>query len=780
MRATWRWVHSDLRTHRGEALFAVLASAGVIASLLLAAALLGYAVSPWQRVFQQSQGSHVWLHGREGHEGFDAAAVAPLAALDEVAAVSGPFRTAAATLETGGTRAGVALRATGARPPGTARPLLTEGRWLTTDGPRDQVVLERTLARTLWAEPGETVTVTLTGRRGPTTRTLHVVGVAETAEPRYRAGQGDGVGWLLPEALDRLAPAATGQSVGLRLKDADDTDYAVQRAVTLLGAERIDQVTTWQRAKADLGGDDRLLGQIFAAFGLAALLAAAVAVAGAVRARIRGQAGDIAVLKAVGFTPGQVIRGFLLQHLGFAVAGAALGTAATLACGRWIPGRVGAAVALWPRLPGHRPAVTGVPVAAVLLIAAATALAAWRAGRVPPVPAARQAHPVARPLSALGRRALGRRLSPVLVLGWRSAFTAPGRARALGATARLALPIALMTVALVAWSTLGQFRTDPARVGRVAALTVRTAEPRPAAATAAALEAVPGVADAVPGAEFPALVPGQTATITLRGLGTADAPYPHTIAEGRAPTGPDEAVAGQGLLDLLGVRVGEWVRMTVGGRPQILHLVGRSIEPDHGGRVVSTTLDTLRDGAPGLRPAFHALVLRPGADPRRTAAAVAAATGGDAEVRATADPTGGEDAPRGVLAALAAVLALIALVELLTLIGTGVRDRARDLLALRAIGLTPRQIGAVVVTAAALTALAAAVLGTALGAALGHRLVDAEAAATGLGAGVARLPDPLLLGALVLAATATGALAALAPAVRTARHRLADSPGETF
>ncbi|GHI27775.1 hypothetical protein Shyd_91460 [Streptomyces hydrogenans] len=780
MRATWRWVHSDLRTHRGEALFAVLASAGVIASLLLAAALLGYAVSPWQRVFQQSQGSHVWLHGREGREGFDAAAVAPLAALDEVAAVSGPFRTAAATLETGGTRAGVALRATGARPPDTARPLLTEGRWLTTDGPRDQVVLERTLARTLWAEPGETVTVTLTGRRGPTTRTLHVVGVAETAEPRYRAGQGDGVGWLLPETLDRLAPAATGQSVGLRLKDADDTDYAVQRAVTLLGAERIDQVTTWQRAKADLGGDDRLLGQIFAAFGLAALLAAAVAVAGAVRARIRGQAGDIAVLKAVGFTPGQVIRGFLLQHLGFAVAGAALGTAATLACGRWIPGRVGAAVALWPRLPGHRLAVTGVPVAAVLLIAAATALAAWRAGRVPPVPAARQAHPVARPLSALGRRALGRRLSPVLVLGWRSAFTAPGRARVLGATARLALPIALMTVALVAWSTLGQFRTDPARVGRAAALTVRTAEPRPAAAAAAALEAVPGVADAVPGAEFPALVPGQTATITLRGLGTADDPYPHAIAEGRAPTGPDEAVAGQGLLDLLGVRVGEWVRMTVGGRPQILHLVGRSIEPDHGGRVVSTTLDTLRDGAPDLRPAFHALVLRPGADPRRTAAAVAAATGGDAEVRATADPAGGEDAPRGVLAALAAVLALIALVELLTLIGTGVRDRARDLLALRAIGLTPRQIGAVVVTAAALTALAAAVLGTTLGAALGHRLVDAEAAATGLGAGVARLPDPLFLGALVLAATATGALAALAPAVRTARHRLADSPGETF
>ncbi|MEU3595388.1 FtsX-like permease family protein [Streptomyces filamentosus] len=785
MRATWRWVRSDLRTHRGEALFAVLATAGVIASLLLSAALLGYAADPWQRVFNQSRGGHVWLHGRGGPDGFDPAALAPLAALDEVAAVSGPFRTAAATLETAGTRADVVLRATGTRPPDTARPLLTEGHWLTAGDRPDQIVLERALARTLWAGPGETVTVTLAGRDGPATRTLYVTGVAETAEPRYRAGRGGGVGWILPGTLDRLAPAATGQSVGLRLKDPDDTGYAVQRAVTLLGAERVDRVTTWQQAKADAGGDDRLLGQIFAAFGLASLLAAAVAVAGAVRARIRGQAGDIAVLKAVGFTPGQVIRGFLLQHLGFAVAGAALATAATLTCGRWIPGSVGEAVALWPGMPGHRAAVAGVPAAAVLLIAAATALAAWRAGRVPPVPAARSAHPAARPLSALGRRALGLRLSPVLVLGWRSAFTAPGRARALGATARLALPIALMTVALVAWSTLGQFRTDPARMGRAAALTVRTEQP-PAAPTAppadpeAVLEAVPGVADAVPGAEFLALVPGQTGTITLRGLGTTGAPYPHTIAEGRAPEGPDEAVAGQGLLDLLGVRVGEWVRMTVEGRPQILHLVGRSIEPDHGGRVVSTTLDTLRDGVPGLRPAFHALVLRPGADPRRVAAAVAAAGREKAEVRGTADPADAPDAPRGVLAALVAVLALIALVELLTLIGTGVRDRVRDLLALRAIGLTPRQIGAAVVTAAALTALAAAVLGTAAGAALGHRLVDAEAAATGLGAGVARLPGAAVLGGLVLAVTATGALAALAPAVRTARRRLVDSAGETL
>lgn len=42
--------------------------------------------------------------------------------------------------------------------------------------------------------------------------------------------------------------------------------------------------------------------------------------------------------------------------------------------------------------------------------------------------------------------------------------------------------------------------------------------------------------------------------------------------------------------------------MTVGDRPQILHIVGRSIEPENAGRVVSTSLDTLRENDPRLGP----------------------------------------------------------------------------------------------------------------------------------------------------------------------------------
>ncbi|MFD0267285.1 FtsX-like permease family protein [Streptomyces sp. NPDC127106] len=775
MRATLRWAHADFRAHRGEALFVVLASAGIIASLLLAGALFGYAANPWQRSFNQSRGGHVWLHTRPGAD-LDA-----LSGLDGVASVSGPFRTAATTVESRGARASVTLRAAEVTPPQTGRPLVTAGGWLPPpegDADRDgAVVLEAAVARALWAEPGDTVRVT-----GPdgAPRTLRVSGVAEAAEPRYRPGGAPGIGWVLSPTLDAMGRESFGQSVGLRLEDPGDTDFIVQRAVTVLGADRVAQVTKWTQARAEAGGDDRLLGQVFAVFGLGALLAAALAASGAIAARVRGQLRDIAVLKAVGFTPGQVARGFLVQHVAFALVGVALGTAAIALLGARIPGRIGDAAEVWQGLPGHTALMIGIPCGAVLLIAAATGLSAWRAGRVPPVPVARAALPSAAPMTALGRRALGMRVPPALVLGWRAAF--PRRWRTLVPVLRLALPLTLITVALVAWSTLDQFRSRPATVGMPAALTVRAQQPGGPSDTELqrTLAAVPGVAAVHPGAEMVALVPGQTGTITLRGLGTAKDPYPSAVVEGRPPGGPDEAVAGQGLLDLLGVRVGDWVRMTVAGRPQILHLVGRTIEPESGGRVITTTIDALRERDPQLRPDHHALVLRAGADPRAVSSTLAGTTAGTLEIRETPNPADRLEPARAVIGALVAVLALIGLTELLTLISTGVRDRGRDLLALKAIGLTPRQIGAMIVTAAGLTALVSAVLGTAVGALAGRWLVDAQGASSGIGAGIAQLPPlPVLL--TVVAGAVLGAVAAaVLPATRAARRRLADSLSETL
>ncbi|MFG2548957.1 ABC transporter permease [Streptomyces sp. NPDC048581] len=775
MRATLRWAHSDLRTHRGEALFLVLATAGIVVSLLLATALFGYATNPWQRVFTQAHGAHVWLHtGSSADTG-------KLAELDGVESVAGPYPTADTVLAARGTRASVELRGTPERP-AVDRPLLTSGRWLDPANP-DGVVLESRLARALLATPGDTLTLpgSETGTDSGTgtsndsgvgtgpTRTLTVLGIADSAEPRYRAGEQPGLVWAQPSAV----PDPGGQVIGLRLTDPDDTDYAVQRAVTVLGAGAVGEVSTWQQARSEAQGDNRLLGQVLGLFGLGALVAAGLAVHGAIGTRIRGHLRDISVLKAIGFTPGQVVRVFLLQHLAYALLGAVAAASLIQALGSRIPGRLGDAVGVWQGLPGHTVALFVVPVGAVLFIAATTGLAAWRAGRVPPVPVPRPAAPLGGRLSGAARQALGLRLPPALVLGWHRAFTR--RLRSLATVARLALPLLLIVVAMSAWTTIERFDSRPDQIGLPTALTARADSGLADPDARALLERDPQVAAAYPGVEVAALVPGQTATIALRGLGTHQDPYPYALAEGRAPQGRDEAVAGQGLLDLLDVQVGDWVRMTVGDQPQILHIVGRGIEPENAGRVISTSLDTLRENDPNLGPTLYELRLRPGADPQQVAERLATTGHGRLDIHAAPNPADGLSPLRGVVVGLIAILALIGLIELLTAIGGTVRESERDLLALKAIGLSPRQITAITVTSTTCTALAAVVLSTALGTPLAHWLIDAQGRSSGIGAGIAQGPSAALL-LLFGAAAVTGAAAlATVPAHRASRHRLADT-----
>jgi putative ABC transport system permease protein len=57
----------------------------------------------------------------------------------------------------------------------------------------------------------------------------------------------------------------------------------------------------------------------------------------------------------------------------------------------------------------------------------------------------------------------------------------------------------------------------------------------------------------------------------------------------------NEAVAGQGFLDLMHIGVGAWISPTIDGVPVILHIVGRTIEPDNNGDVLDFGLDALND-----------------------------------------------------------------------------------------------------------------------------------------------------------------------------------------
>ncbi len=758
MRAALRWILADLRAHRGQAALVLLATTGIVWALVLAGALVQNATNPWQRIFDRSDGAHVWIHAGPGAD------TSGLAGLDGVEAVAGPYRTAPATLTRNGENIPLELRSAPAAPPHVSRPLVRAGRWLDPGDPQG-VVLERSLAHAVWAVAGDRLTVR--GADGAP-HTLRVLGVADTADQGHYPQWTPGLVWVLPQTLRAIEPdpGHTGLAVGLRLDDPAATDFMTQRAVTAIGGDQVARVSTWREVRTAMEGDDRLLGLLLALFGLVGLLAAAFAVAGAAGGRVLGQLRDIAMLKALGFTPRQVIGMYVAEHSVLAAAGITLGTAAAELFGPLLPGPLGEAMTVWQPLPGQAGVLLAGAATAVLAIALATLLPAWRAGHVPALPAVRAAVRAGSRMSYLARLALLLRLPPALVLGARNAFHRPVRA---GFTvARLAIPMAMVTIALGSWATLDGLQRHPERVGLAASLTARPGGIDDATARRL-LTAAHGVRAAYPGVDLQALVPGQTRTVTLRGLGDSRHPYPFAVAEGRGIQDQDEAVAGQGLLDLMHVRVGQWVRVTTGGTPHILHIVGRSLEPEHNGEMLSADLDALQADGGVPQPRYYSLVLTPGADRDAVRAELLRVSGNRLDVEPVANPADQLGVVRPVACGLIAVLALIGLAELLTATSTGLRDHTRDLGALRAIGLTPRQVTAVIVTGTGLLALTAVVAGTAVGVAVSGRLIDMQGRASGVGAGIARTASPgVLLFAGAVAVVAAVCVCA-APAARAAR-----------
>ncbi|GIH90017.1 hypothetical protein Psi01_06470 [Planobispora siamensis] len=750
-RASARWIRADLRARRGQAALTVLAVAGIVTALITSATLLEDGTNPWRGLFSQTRGAHVWIHTKDAP---DAAALSRLPGVEQVA---GPYRTAPVTLAMGGKKSPVALRETTAQPPRVAAPLVGEGRWLRT-GDTAGVVVERSFAEALDLRVGGPFTVTaLNGA----SHALVVVGLAETADQGFYPEWTPGLAWVLPQTLAGIEPAlGRSESVtGLRLADGEDTLPVVHGAVTLLD-EQIQRMSTWREVRASMELDNRLLGLLLALFGTAGLVAAALATANAVGGRVLTQTRDIATLKSLGYTRGQVFAVLVAEHGALGLLGIGLGTV----CGLLVTTLALDGLSVLPLSPVPLLAIIAGAAAVVLV---AVALPAWRGGRTPPIPAAPAAPPRGR-LSRVARLALLVRLPPALVLGTRDAFTR--RTPAFLSIVGLAVPMMMITIGLGCWATLDDFLRRPEQVGQAAALTVHP-DGLPAEDAARLARADPDVRAVYPGSEVSALEPEQTRSVLARALGTSAEPYPFSVVEGRMFAARGEAVAGQGLLDLLGVEIGDRVRMTVGGTPLIVHIVGRVVEPDHDGQVLSLGMDSLaaKDAVP---PQFYSLVLKKGADPEAVRDRLLAASGETLEVRRAVNPAERLAVIRVVIVALTVVLALLGLANLLTARSLGLRDHAFDLAVLKAMGLTPGQVAATLVTGTGLLVVLGVVAGTAAGASVVGGLIDLQGHTSGVGAGIGRTPSALTLA--VTACTAIGAalLVTSVPARRAARAQV--------
>ena len=348
-----------------------------------------------------------------------------------------------------------------------------------------------------------------------------------------------GLIWVLPATLQQVEkiPSETEEVVGLRVGRPVRQRHRPGRAGGLqrlphhhravpgrAGHHLASRSTRRWRATTGCSGCCSAL------FGIIALIAALYAIANVTAARVLVQRRDIAMLGALGFTPGQVVWALLVEQTALGVAATAVGLA-----GAWAATRSARVHRPAGRHPGRAHArcprcwMALAAAVTVATVAVATVVPAWRAGRVSPVAAVAATPPRGR-LSRLARVGLLVRLPVPLVLGARDAFTR--RLPAALTIVGVAIPMAMITIALTCWTTLDGFSSDPGRIDLAAALTVYPGS-ESIQAEQAQLARDPQIAADYPGAEFDTLLPGATAHLHRPRDGHLEPPLPVRRRPGR-------------------------------------------------------------------------------------------------------------------------------------------------------------------------------------------------------------------------------------------------------
>ncbi len=762
MRGTLRWARADLRARRGQALITIGVVAGVVAALFLATMLLQGAVNPWQQLFARTRGADVLVYFANGTN------TTELRSMPGIKAVAPPYQAASATLEQGAVKSPVELQAMTPALPAMSAPFVVAGSWLRSAAP-DSVVLEASFAQAVHAGVGARIVVD--GIDG-TTVPMTVIGIADTAEQGFYPQWTPGLIWVQHKLLTRVEPSAseTQMVVGLQLYDnsAVATGQVVQTIWNLYNGSSensaVERYSTWQQVQSSMASNDRLLGLLLALFGIIALVAAPCAIANVTAGRVLVQRQDIAMLKALGFTPGQVVRMLLAEQTLLGAMGAGLGLVAAriMTSPEFVRPPDGTPVSL-AALSGAWIALIGV--GTVLTVAIATVIPAWWAGRTSPVVAVQPSPPRGH-LSLIARLGLLVHLPAALVLGARDSLTR--RLSAALTVFGLAIPMVMIAIALTCWSTIDGFTSDPGKIGLAAAVTVSQGGLDNKQLTAL-ISHDHQVLASYPGAEFDTLLPGDNGTFIARAMGSSGRPYPFQVAQGRMFHAANEAVAGQGFLDLMHIKVGAWISPTIDGVPVILHIVGRTIEPDNNGDVLDFGLDALNEAGSAPPQLLNYLVLKPGVSAAAARARLLVQSHDQVDVQVVTNPVGGLRVMKVVIAVSVIILAVIGLANLLTATVVGMRDHRHEVGVLAAIGLTPRQVTATLVANTMILTTLGVTGGTVAGLVIAPRLINMQGQTSGIGSGIAASLGAAAIAEILAVALAIAAAAALFLARRTTR-----------
>jgi putative ABC transport system permease protein len=309
-------------------------------------------------------------------------------------------------------------------------------------------------------------------------------------------------------------------------------------------------------------------------------------------------------------------------------------------------------------------------------------------------------------------------------------------------------------------------------------------EPMAPAQVEAAIAAQPGTARFVAIGEADVAIAGYANPVPFFAYRGDSSWLGYVLIAGRWFNGPGEVVVPDNFLRQTGRRVGDRFTATVGLAPLQLTIVG-SIVDDARCRcdgppnvVIRGDWATLAGAVPGLAPSSWEVVPDDLVSPAALAQQIREATDGtaDASPASSADTDEGFLFFEGVIASLGAILVLVALGGVANTVLLESRERLRETAILRAVGMTPRQVVAMVVASIVPLGAVAALAGLPIGQVLERAVIAnmGEAAISSV------VPDSLtnVLGATDVAAILLGGVAialvgAWLPARRTARTAIA-------
>jgi len=613
---------------------------------------------------------------------------------------------------------------------------------------------------------------------GPATR-LTVVGIAASVSTP------DVAAWMSPADVATLAgdgPPPVRQMI-YRIEPsatAADLSRATARITGDLPADAVVTTLTYLETKASVASTADLYVPILLAFSVFALLAAAFTIANVVSGVVLSSYRDIGVMKAIGFTPVQITGTLLGQILLPVTIGAIGGVIAGSLASQPTVANITQSFGLPADFVWSLPVVMAVFAIAVSVALLAAIGPAIHAGRLSAVGAiTRGTAPSARPDGGQLRR-LGLRL-PVAIpvrLGVAAGVAHPGRAAmTLGAllvgVAAVTFSIALNLSLVRAVAQIDRSAASPVRVE----LRDPQADPADVTSTLARQPEIERLV-AIGASEVSVARMGLVPFVGYDG----DASWiGFELIRGRWFNGPGEVVAPTAVFAETGLRIGDTVEVTHEGRTITVRLVGETFDgaeesTDH--LLLRGTWADLAEVDPGARPTRWEARPTAGVPPADYTATLQTATGGRVVAYAVDDPVtdSGFILFLSVVTFMGIVLVAISLGGVFDTVLLETQQRTREMAILKALGLTPAQVVAMVESTVVPVGIVGGLLGVPLGL-LFQRAVLAymgeTAARTGIPESTFDVLAPATLVALSLAGLAIAALGAYLPAQRAARARIA-------